>query len=253
MKTMTLTFGEYKWFDNRAEIPKQAGIFFAYSCEGTHLEELLCIDYCENLCVEILNYDWNSLFSTEFKLKKKIYFAYDTSPNASNMGLCVAALNYKFTPKYKMYRRKSFLSYDEDVFITVSGEWIFNQAGSFDLKVESCINSLTEAEVRYLRNGVEPLNKGTVVRNAKDTAGDESPEENAWIRYWERVVGKMRPTECPNENCPNKGKTVKFDGAHVLVNGFSDEMIIPLCTTCNRSKKKGPMTLSFDVDQAPII
>lgn len=62
MKKMTLTFGEYKWFDNRAEIAKQAGIFFAYSCEGTHLEELLCIDYCENLCVEILNYDWNSLF-----------------------------------------------------------------------------------------------------------------------------------------------------------------------------------------------
>ena len=34
MKTMTLTFGEYKWFDNRAEIPKQAGIFwlFGHKC-----------------------------------------------------------------------------------------------------------------------------------------------------------------------------------------------------------------------------
>lgn len=116
------------------------------------------------------------------------------------------------------------------------------------------INSHSSEEISReesigLVRGTWPLEKGTTIKNAPNTANQEPREAGTWIGFWKWQTGHQLPEYCPI--CGRRMMKEETFGCHIKYKGNEDNQykyrkdvyIIPACQACNNVPPETEMKL----------
>lgn len=256
MVTAILDFAQYCWVGYESDVADKPGVYLAYSCaehEGRQrVEELLFVKSARNLREDMLQMSRRREVQQEEEKQHSVFYAYAYLVGSVDIRAVASAIAYATRAKYELMSRFAFFRHG-NADVTVMGRWAFKVDRHIELNVADCIDRMSDDDVNELRTTIRKTTIDMEVKNASGTADDDAPGGVSWIGFWEKVVGHGAPKVCPSLQSHQEDR-LSMDGAHVIVRNDASAMVyvMPLCTSCNRSRHDGWMKVQPDVEMIPV-
>lgn len=258
MKTVkgSLVFESYCWEGLEKNVPAKSGVFVTYSCDkkGDELvvANVLFARASTNLATDIRLVLNDSTVRSEKEKNRRIYSTYAVVEEMRVAIAAASAIQYVTDGMLDASRgRFRFFRYG-NVDFKLEGKWLFGVPKAISLKVNDCLEKLSDDDLLAYRSSIRVSGVGDRVRNVIDTADDEAPDGGSWISFWRKVVGHDEPAKCPDVLC--RARKHPLDGAHVVIRGDVGQVVyvMPLCDTYNRSRSKEWIEIAPGIEMIPV-